>query len=140
MSITDELRGYALLFKGSATHARLDLIADRIDKTLEDYIELPKDADGEYIRVGERVQRIGNDPSTVSHMSLADDGWRVFVKYDGSLGTGSGRPEYIRHVQPDSWECIIEDAMEAYQFDDGSSEPSIGSLVERCKRLAGGGA
>ena len=79
---------------------RLEACADnREDVTLwgVDYTPLPVDADGVPIHVGERVQLIGNDPSTVSHMSLAGDGWRVHVKYDGDLGTGSGEPSRIRH-------------------------------------------
>ncbi|MBO7685475.1 MAG: hypothetical protein J6V72_03785 [Kiritimatiellae bacterium] len=103
------------------------------------WVKLPVGADGEYIRVGERVQLIGNDPGTVSHMSLADDGWRVYVKYDGGLGTGSGNPKSIRHVQPDSWESIIDDAcdMAARCCDDDAGKAE---LVVRCKRLAGEGA
>lgn len=148
MSITDELREIAVktecasgrcekLYRGD-----LERIADRIDAALEEgYIELPKDADGVTIRVGERVQRVGNDPSTVSHMSLADDGWRVFVKYDNGLGTGSGKPKSIRHVQPDSWERIIEDAQaDGVRYHNEGKPSDFDALVERCKRLAGEGA
>ena len=73
------------------------------------WIRLPKDADGVSIRVGERVQLIGNDPSTVSHMSLADDGWRVYVKYDGGIGTGSGEPKRIRHHHAPTVENVLHE-------------------------------
>ena len=102
------------------------------------WIRLPKDADGETIRIGERVQIIGNDPSTVSHMSLADDGWRVYVKYDGGIGTGSSKPKCIHHVQPDSWERIIEDAQaDGVRYHNDGRPSDFEALVERCKRLAG---
>lgn len=74
-----------------------------------DYVELPKDADGEPIHVGERVQFIDYNPSTVSHMSLADDGWRVYVKYDGGIGTGSGEPKRIRHYHAPTVEDVLRD-------------------------------
>ena len=73
------------------------------------WVKLPKDADGEYIRVGERVQLIGNDPGTVTHMSLADDGWRVYVKYDGGIGTGSGEPKRIRHYHAPTVEDVLRE-------------------------------
>ena len=76
-----------------------------------DYTALPVDADGVPIHVGERVQLIGNDPSTVSHMSLAGDGWRVYVKYDGDLGTGSGEPSRIRHHHATTVEDVLYDSL-----------------------------
>lgn len=78
MSITDELREYAEAYEGSATHASLDLIADRIDAEHENdmaaaaliagvpmtdehmaehgWIRLPLDADGVPIRVGDVME------------------------------------------------------------------------------------
>ena len=152
MSITDELRKYARGYELYVNHQLLD-IADRIDAEHErgmadaelaaaptetqleelGYIELPKDMNGVPIRIGDRL-RHENGCFIVTEMTIGQSGaWRA---WDGE----NGYTVLLRnatHVQPDSWERIIEDAMEAYQFDDGSSEPSIGSLVERCKRLAG---
>lgn len=76
------------------------------------WVRLPLDADGVPIHVGERVQLIGNDLSTVSHMSLADDGWRVYMKYDGDLGTGSGEPSRIRHYYVPIIEDILADVVD----------------------------
>lgn len=86
-------------------------VAERADVTIfgVDYTALPLDADGVPIHVGDRVQLIGNDPSTVSHMSLAGDGWRVYVKYDGGLGTGSGEPSRIRHHHAPTVEDVLEE-------------------------------
>ena len=88
-----------------------------------DYTPLPVDADGEAIHVGERVQLIGNDPSTVSHMSLAGDGWRVYVKYDGDLGTGSGEPSRIRH----HYAPTVEDVLREFAY--GLGVPVADSYV-----------
>ena len=99
--------------KGAVEFAdRLKAAVDkREDVTLfgVDYTPLPVDADGVPIHVGERVQLIGNDPSTVSHMSLAGDGWRVYVKYDGDLGTGSGEPSRIRHHHAPTVEDVLQE-------------------------------
>lgn len=99
--------------KGAVEFAdRLKVAVDnREDVTLfgVDYTALPVDADGVPIHVGERVQLIGNDPSTVSHMSLAGDGWRVYVKYDGDLGTGSGEPSRIRHYHAPTVEDVLRE-------------------------------
>ena len=139
MSITDELREFVvgMLFRGES-HERLVAIADRIDAALEEeYIELPKDADGVPIHVGDVMENVVHPPT---RRKVTGVGVECFYAWEDGCGRHSqfGANCY-RHVQPDSWERIIEDAMEAYQFDDGSSEPSIGSLVERCKRLAGEG-
>lgn len=92
-----------------------DWLADHEDAMAEHgWVKLPVDADGEPIHVGERVQLIGNDPSTVSHMSLADDGWRVYVKYDGGIGTGSGEPKRIRHYHEPTVEDVLREFASAY--------------------------
>ena len=97
------------------------------------WVRLPVDADGECIRVGERVQLIGNDPSTVSHMSLADDGWRVYMKYDGGIGTGSGEPKRIRHHHKPTVEDVLR------EFADGIKDQNADftelAIAEYAKRL-----
>ena len=117
--------------KGAAEFAdRLCRAAERReDVTLwgVDYTPLPVDADGEAIHVGERVQLIGNDPSTVSHMSLAGDGWRVYVKYDGDLGTGSGEPSRIRHHYAPTVEDVLREFGKRW---DDPAHYAKGELVE----------
>ena len=104
--------------KGAAEFAdRLCRAAERReDVTLwgVDYTALPVDADGVPTHVGERVQLIGNDPSTVSHMSLSGDGWRVYVKYDGDLGTGSGEPSRIRHHHAPTVEDVLREMLKHF--------------------------
>lgn len=141
MSITDELREYAGKaversdYMGGLTFD-LRRIADRIDAAMEDYIEPPKDADGQTIRIGDELvlqHEVMGKPCVVDSLEWDGEDW--YFVCDEGLFNVAGWTHH--HIQPDSWERIIEDAMGAYQFDDGSSEPSIGSLVERCKRLAG---
>lgn len=153
MSITDELRKWGYGFCGD-THDVVTAIADRIDaeheaqlndafetrnsdENLESdgWIRLPKDADGEYIHIGERVQLIGNDPSTVSHMSLADDGWRVYVKYDGGIGTRSGEPKRIRHYHAPTVEDVLREMADRIYADEDEPRDRDAIVAEFAKRL-----
>ena len=111
MNSIDNLREYALTAASvnATTRAVLAGYVDEIEREVAAMVPLPVDADGVPIHVGERVQLIGNDPSTVSHMSLAGDGWRVYVKYDGDLGTGSGEPSRIRHHHAPTVEDVLRE-------------------------------
>ena len=92
------------------------------------WVRLPVDAEGVPIRIGERVQLVGNDPSTVSHMSLADDGWRVYVKYDGGIGTGSGEPKRIRHHHALTVEDVLREFVARTQM--------LGCVEDECALVA----
>lgn len=132
MSITDELREWLDTGKVHwfGRRPEIEPMLDRIDAEHESacgeaygngvqsvpialdesqWVKLPVDADGVPIRVGDRVQFLGSDPSTVSHMSLASDGWRVYVKYDGDLGTGSGEPNRMRHYHAPKVEDVLRE-------------------------------
>jgi hypothetical protein len=92
MSITDELRKWGYGFCGD-THDVVNAIADRIDAEHErmlgdwDYwesthVELPKDADGEYIHVGDRLDGYGKTIEVVE-MRHGRSGW-VLISRDGN--------------------------------------------------------
>lgn len=139
-SITNELRkearGFGRYVYTAPQADCLTAIANRIDAELaERYVELPLDADGEPIHVGERVQLIGNDPSTVSHMSLADDGWRVYVKYDGGIGTGSGEPKRIRHYHAPAVEDVLRDMLDSLDLDPTSHVDAGAVVAEYAAKL-----
>ena len=93
MSITDELRDYAEDWGWVGTGAekaqdRIEAIADRIDAELaERYVELPKDADGEYIHVGD---------------VLTDGEYTFRVDELAAFGDGSWS---IRNEDGDAWEA-----------------------------------
>ena len=88
-------------------------------------VELPKDADGVPIRVGDTVEYVDDTlaPRNVTSINLAGDGWWVYIN-----GLGR-RPGKYRHSQPDTWERIIEDALDGYHDTD------FEKLVARCKAL-----
>lgn len=162
MSITDELRErIAAMCKVSGLDGeRLYAIADRIDaehkrhafseytrgyhKALEEamdsYVKLPVDADGVPIHIGDRI-RCGS--SEFEAWAIAEGAVmrsRGFV--DGFYRVDAYDGECVRHVQPDSWERIIRDALlEGWQYGSNDSmdyDECEAELVGRCRRLAGG--
>ena len=104
--------------------AELDRVM-REQENLDGWVELPKDADGVPIRVGDTVEYVDDTlaPRNVTNINLAGDGWWVYTNGFGR------RPDKCRHVTPDTWERIIEDALDGYHNTD------FEKLVARCKAL-----
>ena len=155
MSITDELRVWGTSAYAAWKIDRTDLdclhaIADRIDAEhaakvvrleayraavdgmLKEYVKLPVDADGVPIHLGD-VMEWSNGSFTVHELKLTEDGWQT---WDSAHGYTVHADECIRHVQPDSWERIMDDAEKLARGDNAA----VMELVERCRRLAGEGA
>lgn len=135
MSITEELRKWVKSLhtpnSGQVKDKALR-IADRIDAAMEDYIELPKDADGMPIRIGDKMLLFNGRTAKVYAIGVGlfmvwnpDD--RHFDAYLANA---------LHHAQPDSWERIIADAV-GNGFTDPDNTEYQRKLVERCKRLAG---
>lgn len=168
MSITDELRGFVdgHLYLGATVLGGWKevalAIADRIDAEHElamaaaalitgipitdehmvehGWIRLPKDADGEYIHIGDVMVYADGNTCPLPVVALVPP--TVFLTDEG--------PRYAdmcRH-QPDTWERIIRDAIaegmarELSNLNGGydrSDSLSNASLVARCKTLANAG-
>lgn len=112
MSITDELREYVI----------------RVHRN--GWVKLPVDADGVPIHVGDEVKlEHSGRVTTVTNINYNEYGWQVYC----AEGGGFDKDTRCRHVQPDTWERIIEDAANLVR---GDNESVVG-LVERCRRLAG---
>ena len=140
MNSIDNLREYVLTAPSICSTTRAILVGyiDGIEREVADMVPLPMDADGVPIHVGDRVQLIGNDPSTVSHMSLAGDGWRVYAKYDGDLGTGSGEPSRIRHHHTPTVEDVLREFADAWaEWKDGAAMMNPVETFAARLRLAG---
>lgn len=142
MSITEELRGWAFAHKDgtridteSYGYDRLIAIADRIEAKLEDYIPLPKDADGQTIRVGDRLDGY-NKTVEVVELRYGRSGW-VLISRDGNAYADTFA---FAHAKPDSWERIVGEVY-ALGYEDGEECSTVQNnfdyFVERCKRLAG---
>lgn len=167
MSITDELREFARGCAGGMGGDALCHIADRIDAEHEanvstacrlaagldndalakrGYVKLPVDADGVPIRLGDELTNGEDMPAKVRSMMLIEEGWMVSSQPRPGLTVA---PNILRHVRPDTWERIIEDAISEsgweqpkdyeiyYEDSKETRDRFVAELVERCRRLAG---
>ena len=95
------------------------------------YMLLPKDADGVPIHVGDVMEwcaASGDWPER----KVDGVGEGMFATYDPTIGrTVWFDASDYRHHKPDTWEQIIEDALDGYHDTD------FDALVARCKALAG---
>lgn len=113
---------------------------DGEDAAMRDgWVKLPVDADGVPIRVGDTVTCCDCDTDMVERLMLTHRGWEAsfYCTEDEWL-----EPTDLRHVQPDSWERIIGDALSVGwpngNWNEVASAEIHERLVERCRRLAGG--
>lgn len=107
-----------------SVHAALEVENERLREQYRDgWIELPKDADGDYIHVGDMIKLPNCKREEVRFMTINGAGW--LINEAGWL------PCKVGHSKPDTWERIIEDAMGRY------SDADADALVARCKALAG---
>lgn len=108
--------------------AEIDLLND---ERTDGWVELPKDADGEYIHMGDRME----NGEMVARIVLTDGSWEPTVY---TAATPNQLHEYychnIRHHRPDTWERIEEDARKAMSL--YSMPHVVMTLIERCKALA----
>lgn len=158
MSITDELRAGGKHAPVSNTRwlgeeelaAIADLIdaehkkaverarMDGMDATFGDgWVELPVDADGVPIHVGDVME--WPDGSTFDVVGISAN-TLFYVEHDFDDSAQWTAAHNKRHHQPDSWERIIQDAIaEGFERTDVSAPCEVGNdeLVERCRRVAG---
>lgn len=158
MSITDELRACGRHAPVSDTRwfgeDELLAIADRIDREHAEavadalqlrgepdrWVELPVDADGVPIHVGDEMDGLHYEDGTVTGIQYGADGRAMVAIRPNGWDTSTWRdPEEYRHHIADSWERIIQDAIaEGYERMDVFTPCEVGNeeLVERCRRLA----
>ena len=106
------------------------------DKNAMGYIKLPVDADGEIWTGNERVFEVGNGTRyDMCYLMYDGEKWIIDSSFGGFIANE------CRHVQPDSWERIIQDALtvgwQNGNWNEVASAEIHDELVERCKRLAG---
>jgi len=169
MSITDELREWAARELAGRKMARerfdaLTAIADRIDAEHENsmagaaliagvpmtdehmaehgWVRLPKDADGEYICAGDKLDGYGKTIDIVE-LRYGRCGW-VLISSHGSAYVDTYA---FSHHQHDTWERIIEDAIgegmarqrnnDSGEYCERANPMNNDALVARCRALAG---
>ena len=116
---------------------------DELRKEVQaDWIPLPVDADGKVIHVEDEVELLdGSSRFKAEWLEWDGEDWAVHE----TIGYGAyHEPSSLRHVQPDTWERIIEDTRVCLLSDYKTEvtptmrwKSDIESLVERCRRLAG---
>lgn len=115
---------------------RTDLL-DELEKELDGWAALPRDADGVPIRPGNRVYKMPSaEAMTVDGVEKTQDGWRVYFDTGKGLRAATSVDNVTHVAPPDTFERIITDALRAPIHD----KAMIAGFVERCERLAGGRA
>lgn len=136
-SISDEIRnrfsidhcGSGLLVSNSEC-GRLLALADRID---DEMVELPKDADGVPIHVGDTVW------GCISGMKMAVHELRLTDRWTISTDTGFiPKASAVTHVRPDSFERIADELDEMVDAADSADDrcEKLADLADRIRKLA----
>lgn len=133
MRISDEIREWCKWCdEHSAARDELCKLADRIDREM---VELPKDADGVPIHVGDTVWECANGAEmTVKELRMNTDKRWVISTGGGWL---YGALE-VTHARPDSFERIADD-LEAWCDESDVDKDACGvprDLAERIRKLA----
>ena len=127
MEISDEIRKWCDETTPWPTRADARAIADRIDREM---VELPKDADGEVIHVGDTLY------DRESGEEIQVDSLRFNGQWEIRTVLGYIMPCWRVHKHPDSLECIadeIEDA-EGWCDQNGDYGTGISSVGESTLR------
>lgn len=126
MSMAAYLRGIADRID-SEHRAALEKLAAAADEDRDGWVELPRDADGEHIHIGDVMVYADGNTCPLPVVALVPPA--VFLTDEG--------PRYAdmcRH-QPDTWESIIEDALGSRWSEPDKLSSEFIALVARCKAL-----
>lgn len=110
MTITSDLRGFALACD-KQTKKTLLMAADRIETELaERYVALPLDAEGKPIHMGDEIEIIGGEYGTAVAIELCEDGgWNVSMRPTGWDTPTLFAAESVRHHPP-----TVEDILKEF--------------------------
>ena len=128
MSISDDIREWCNLPQAySIPCDELRELADRIDSEM---VELPKDADGEVIHVGDTLHDRVND------MDLQVEALRFDGQWEIRTVLGYVMPRWHVHERPDSFERIADEIEKLSTNHRGISGPTLAELADRIRKLA----
>lgn len=126
MKISDELRGWADVHCGEECEEYLGLLADRIDN---ETVELPRDKDGEIIRIGDVMYDCFiNEDVHIEGMVFKGE-WEILTNF------GRVKPHWLVHTRPDSFERIADD-IEKEKGTVFISEKTLDGWANRIRKLA----
>lgn len=108
------------------------VLGEREDR--DGWVEPPKDADGEYVYVGDVMEWRDSDHDTFEVIGIGDDVLFYFDPDADDEVVEWTSPMNKRHHRPDSWASIIRDAYDAGVL---GKTFDMSAAVARCKALAG---
>ena len=113
-------------------------ITDRIGAQM---VELPRDADGKPIHIGDTVYDLNGDRTMVHSLRLYSEKKPTWLMVEDRWGVEM-LPGKLTHKRPDSWERIA-DELEEWRKDaagdcriGASDEDTLHDLADRIRRLA----
>lgn len=134
MKISDKIRNWCIDSEilGEGDFDKLRELADRIDAEM---VELPKDADGVPVHIGDTVYTTDGSEAHVSRIDLLPDSPGVELRFPcGSISEFV--PLYLYHERPDSLERIADD-IETYYKNHGFTSNFIpNGWADRIRKLA----
>ena len=133
--LKDALKAICKRFGVSSTKWSAEDAAKKVLETLErDYMELPVDADGVPICVGEDVVRTNDrlQPEVVRVIGV--NGGSVFFKHEGRVKQNVAH--YLHHVKPVTSESMVLDVVSAFMgISAGQLNPDSESVAKCAKML-----
>lgn len=88
--------------------ARAEEIADEIEREIaERYMELPKDADGVPVRIGDKMTNINKPSDEYTVTSITESGCRVYGD------CAFIKTSQLRHIKPRTVEDVLEEFLRA---------------------------
>lgn len=156
MSITDELREYALSFKNShdawsSIGEKLDHIADCIDVAheealvssyldgvfsdggLAEYVRLPVDVDGETIHIGDEMvlqHEAAEKPYTVQSLTWDGEDW--YFTCDEGFFNACG---WMHHRAPTVEDVLVKMLEKAVGYSDAHTTVALNAIAEYAAKL-----
>jgi len=138
--IVDHMELYpSCVFDGhwlDAWHREFDRLLEDIQAEVDErYMELPTDADGVPIRVGDKLKsKYGPKPFIVESMEFGSS-WTVWDSENGATRW----PNECRHVKPRTVEDVLTDALVEYDETDRLTPGEIVAKYAAELRMAGDG-
>lgn len=137
MNALEELREMERLQDSHISITNSPKLSDIADRIENEYMELPRDKNGEVIHVGD-ILKSANPYGRIASGSKVDMISVRDTRYSITLDGFTLYPESLIHDKPDTWEQIEASAKEHDRSCvDSLCVGNAADLVRRCKRLAG---
>lgn len=116
----------------------IEAVADAVEAELQGYVELPKDADGEYIHIGDELRDAWHEQKQgeVQRLVLDRHGWWLMLKNNCERFYAHGFHEWHNcHHKPPTVEDVLREFALACE-DAGNAGPEVERIAaEYAKRI-----